>query len=222
MHNFKLNVVRGHLFVKIEEDDWLLDTGAPTSFGTSKIGIEGRDFLVTNSYMGLTAEQLTTFVGHPTVGIIGADILNEFDVLIDMKNESVSFSTEQIALDGEALELDGFMGIPIIIARIGGIERKMFFDTGAQISYFQDDSIKTFPPAGMVTDFFPGIGQFQTETYRVNITLGSVPYDLCCGSLPLLLGMTLMMADTEGVIGNEVLYGRLAGYFPRSHKLVIA
>jgi hypothetical protein len=221
MHDSILKYQKGHLFVEFAEDDWLLDTGAPTSFGSTHFRIDGRDFPVPSNYMGLTAAQLTGYVDHLTAGIIGADILNEFDILIDMKHERVSFSSEPIVLEGETIKTDEFMGIPIILAKISGAERRMFFDTGAQISYFQDDSLDTFPASGTITDFFPGMGQFQTNTYRVNATLGNLRYDLCCGSLPLLLGMTLMMADTEGIIGNEILHDRIAGYFPRRKQLVL-
>ena len=221
MQDFKLILKEGHLFVNIDGYEWLLDTGAPTSFGTSQIAIERQDFSVPTNYMGLKAAQLSKFVNHHTVGIIGADVLNEFDILIDIKNERVSFSTEQIALDGEALKITDFMGIPIIQANISGADRRMFFDTGAQISYSQDESLDTFPSAGVVTDFYPGIGQFQTETYWVNATLGKMQYKLRCGSLPGLLGMTLMMAGTEGIIGNEILQDRVAGYFPRRQELVL-
>jgi hypothetical protein len=220
MHDFSLRIQEGHPFVNIDGDDWLLDTGSPTSFGIKQITIEGQDFSIPSSYMGLTAEQLSRFVAHPTVGLIGADILNEFDILIDTKIESVSFSAAQIALDGKDLEITEFMGIPIVQANISGTDRQMFFDTGAQISYFQDKSLEAFPMIGTVTDFYPGIGQFQTKTYRVNATLGNVTYELRCGSLPGLLGMTLMMAGTEGIIGNEVLRDRVVGYFPRRKKLV--
>ena len=221
MQDFTLIPKEGHLFVNIDGYNWLLDTGAPTSFGTSQIAIERQDFSIPANYMGLTAEQLSEFVNHPTTGIIGADVLNKFDILIDMKNERVSFSTEQIALDGEALKITDFMGIPIIQASISGADRRMFFDTGAQISYFQDESLDTFPSAGVVTDFYPGIGQFQTVTYWVNATFGKMQYKLHCGSLPKLLGMTLMMAGTEGIIGNEILQDRVAGYFPRRQELVL-
>ena len=40
------------------------------------------------------------------------------------------------------------MGIPIVTAQIGGRAYRMFFDTGAQISYLQSDALKTFPAAG--------------------------------------------------------------------------
>lgn len=222
MHEFVLRFQEGHLFVSINGDDWLLDTGAPTSFGTKSIEIEGRNASVPDSYMGLDAVELSGYVDHPTAGIIGADVLQQFDLLIDVKSQKVSFSTEQLAIHGEVLETAEFMGIPIVQAEIGGTDRRMFFDTGAQISYFQDASLDTFPAAGSVTDFFPGIGQFQTNTYQVIATLGSVQHELRCGALPGLLGMTLMMAGTEGIIGNEILRERVAGYFPRRRMLVLA
>ena len=64
------------------------------------------------------------------------------------------------------------MGIPIVIAQIAGRDYRMFFDTGAQISYFQDDSLTDFPASGSITDFYPGFGQFQTDTYLIEISLG--------------------------------------------------
>ena len=39
------------------------------------------------------------------------------------------------------------MGIPIVTAEIGGRANRMFFDTGAQISYLQSDALKTLPAA---------------------------------------------------------------------------
>jgi hypothetical protein len=211
----------GHMFVKIDGVDWLLDTGAPTSFGASSMEIEGRDFDMPENYMGLSPDQLSGFVGRPTSGIIGADILNNFDVLIDTKNEQLTMSTEEIFQDGDVCEVNHFMGIPIVQVHISGVDRKMFFDTGAQISYFQDESLCTYPMAGLITDFFPGIGQFQTETNWVDVELGNSHYKLRCGSLPGLLGMTLMMAGVEGIIGNAILHDRVAGYFPRRQKLVL-
>ena len=113
------------------------------------------------------------------------------------------------------------MGIPIIQTNINGVTHPMFFDTGAQISYFQSQTLSTFPSVGTVTDFYPGIGQFQTETYLVDVTIGTKTYKLRCGALPELLGRTLMMAGTAGIIGNEILSNRIVGYFPKSKQLVL-
>jgi hypothetical protein len=204
------------------DHDWLLDTGAPTSFGNiTSLVVENRSFRFPESYIGLTADILTEFVDHPTVGILGADILNEFDILFDAPKGQVSFSEASLVLDGDVINTDDFMGIPIIQVSIDGIDRRMFFDSGAQISYFQDDSLTMFPAAGTITDFYPGIGQFQTETYLVEINLGKALYTFRCGSLPGLLGMTLMLADTEGIIGNEILRNCKVGFFPRRQQLVL-
>lgn len=221
MTKLPLHFFNGHLFLETDGNWWLFDTGAPSSFGSDPIVFEGQEPAIPSSYMGLSAVQLSGFVGRPTSGIIGADILNNFDLLIDAQNGRLTLSKEEVTLEGEVLPVSDFMGIPRITAKIGGEERTMFFDTGAQISYFQDESLETYPAAGLVTDFFPGIGQFETKAYLVNVELGGGTCELRCGSLPGLLGMTLMMAGVEGIIGNEILKDRVAGYFPRRRMLVL-
>ncbi len=222
VYSFALRTEKNHLFVDIQGIDWLLDTGAPSSFGKKHILIGERSFTVPSSNLGMTAEQLTDFVDHPTSGIIGTDVLNNFDILIDTRREKISFSKSELLFEGEALEMTSIMGIPTIEANISGSNRKMVFDTGAKISYFQDESLSTFPVIDTVSDFYPGIGQFQTETYRVNVALGAITLELCCGSLPDLLGMTLTMTGAKGIIGNEILNDHVIGYFPRRQTLVIA
>lgn len=220
MQTYPLILEKGHLFVALAEGSFLFDTGAPTSFGkVSPVTVDGQSFNLPPSYMGLTAEKLSTYVGRETHGILGGDILNQFDMLIDVPQSRVCFSQAPLESGGEELAVEEFMGIPILNATIAGESVRMFFDTGAQISYFQGESLTSFPAEGKVTDFYPGIGQFTTDTFRIPIQLGRSSYELRCGQLPTLLGMTLMMAGTQGIIGNEVLLGRTAGYFPRRRRL---
>jgi len=212
----------GHLFVEIEGNWWLFDTGAPTSFGNARnLTISGKQFALSSSYMGLSAITISQFVGVECLGLLGADILGCFDHIIDCTKGTLSISTDELVYSGQMLRLSEFMSIPIITAQIGGADYRMFFDTGAQISYFQDDSLADFPAAGNVTDFYPGIGQFDTDTHEVEVMLGHVAFMLRCGKLPALLGATLMMADTEGIIGNQVLADRVTAYFPRRKVLCL-
>jgi len=213
----------GHLFLDFEQRRFLVDTGAPTSFGQGEsIQIDGRGFDLPGSYMGLTPEELSGLVGYPTAGILGADILNAFDVVLDVTGGEAILTEDEVSLEGEILDIEGFMGIPIVRAEIVGSSHRMFFDTGAQVSYFQSDALSGFPEAGAVDDFYPGIGAFQTETYTVDVGLGDQRYALRCGALPGLLGMTLMMAGADGIIGNEVMKDRTTGYFPRRNRLVLS
>lgn len=220
--NLPLKLQDGHLFLELGGELWLLDTGAPTSFGTSRsLSIAGEQFSLGTSYLGLTAATLSQFVGVPCVGLLGADVLGRFDHIFDTAGGILAVSTAELSHSGASVRLDEFMGIPIVTARVGSSDYRMFFDTGAQISYFQDDSLTEFPSAGSVTDFYPGVGQFQTDTHEVPVSLGSVAFTLRCGTLPGLLGMTLMMADTEGIVGNAILSNRTVGYFPRRRMMVL-
>ncbi|MGI8603296.1 MAG: hypothetical protein ACR2OZ_09885 [Verrucomicrobiales bacterium] len=222
MNTFPLQLRDGHLFLELDGELWLLDTGAPTSFGTSdNLSLAGEQFGLGTSYLGLTAATLTSFVGVPCVGLLGADVLGRFDHILDAANGKATISTAELAHTGQTVRLAEFMGIPILTAQIAGTDYRMFFDTGAQISYFQDNSLTDFPSAGSVTDFYPGVGQFQTDTHEVPLTLAGVAFTLRCGTLPGLLGATLMMADTEGIVGNQILCNRIVGYFPRRRALVL-
>ena len=212
---------QGHYFLKLDAGLWLLDTGSPASFGRHGLTIDGCNFNPPTGYVGLDADQLSNHVGIECDGLLGADILNKFDHLFDAMGGTATISSGKLEHQGEALGLQLFMGIPIVKASVAGVERKMFFDTGAQISYFQGDELAGFPPAGEVQDFYPGLGQFQVQTHYVEVTLGGIFQTLKCGSLPPALAPTLMMAGTSGIVGNEILSKRTVGYFPKRSLLSI-
>ena len=213
----------GHLFVELDDRKFLVDTGAPSSFGVGdSVTLDSIKFPLPAAQMGLDAETISSLVGQRVSGLLGADIINAFDVLLDSTSDQITFATDPIPLAGETVPMDEFMGIPIVEAEIRGVSRRMFFDTGAQLSYLQYDAVMAFPNRGVVADFYPGFGRFETETYAVDLIVGSIPFTLRCGVLPGLLGMTLTMAGTEGIIGNEIVLDRVVGYFPRRQQLVLA
>ena len=72
-----------------------------------------------------------------------------------------------------------------------------------------------------MTDFYPIFGEFTTDTYRAPLQVGQTQHQLRCGQLPTVLGLTLMVAGTKGIVGNELLNGRRVGYFPRRHVLML-
>lgn len=222
MNTLPLHLRDNHVFVELGGELWLLDTGAPTSFGTSgNVAIGGEQISLGTSYLGLTATALSQFVGVACAGLLGADVLGRFDHIFDTAGGRLTISTAELSHRGMNVHLDGFMGIPIVTARVRTHDYRMFFDTGAQISYFQGDSLGDFPRAGSVVDFYPGVGQFQTDTHEVPISLGGVAFALRCGNLPDLLGMTLMMAGAEGIVGNAILSNRIVGYFPRRRTMIL-
>ncbi|MBU1086894.1 MAG: hypothetical protein KKD05_05175 [Candidatus Omnitrophica bacterium] len=223
MQEYRLVFEDRHLFVYIEDRKWLLDTGAPRSFGNiQSINIGNREFSLTDNFMGMNSQKLSDFFKCPINGIIGVDILNNYDVIIDVPTGKISFSDEQIDFSGIVIPLELIMGIPLFKVEILGQEHRMFFDTGAQISFFENQNLKSFPDAGLFDDFHPSIGEFQVQTYRVALQLGSVTHIVQCGSLPDVLGNMINFAGAEGVIGNEIIKDRKIGYLPRRGEIVLA
>ena len=222
MNTFPLEFQEGHVFAELYDGLWLLDTGAPTSFGISPlISIAGEQFSIDGSYHGYSAETLSEDTGTACAGLLGTDILGRFDHIIDIEGGKLTTSTSELAHSGNSVCLDDFMGIPIVTVQIQGSEYRMFLDTGAQISYYQDVSIANFPKSGTVTDFYPGIDRFHTDTYEVPISLGGVKFTLRCGILPDLLAATLDMVRIDGIVGNAIFLNRVIGYLPRRKELVI-
>lgn len=212
----------GHLFVTMSGGSYLLDTGAPTSFADGgTVSVLGEPVEVATEVMGLSPESLSEMVGRPTIGLLGMDILSRYDMLIDMPARELVLSTDPLELQGEALSLDEVLGVPIIELQVNNSPARVFFDTGAQVSYLQEAEALGGRPAGEVSDFYPGFGPFTTDTWHVDFALGPVLHTARCGQLPGLLALTLQMAGVDGILGNGILKGRVTGFFPRRQLMVL-
>lgn len=211
-----------HLFVDLDGESWLLDTGAPISFGHPDTAtIAGQRFPVADSMLGTTADDLADAVGTPCTGLLGMDVLGRFDHLIDVPAGVLTVSPGELALEGHELPHTAVMGVPVVEVDVAGSACRLFFDTGAQYSYLDADLRDGHPDAGPVDDFHPGFGTFRTGTSRVPITLGGLTLEVRCGSLPGLLAGTLMLAGTRGIVGTEIMADRAVGFFPRRGLIVL-
>ncbi|RMG61469.1 MAG: hypothetical protein D6713_00320, partial [Deltaproteobacteria bacterium] len=172
---YPLRLVKGHVFMEIGGKFWLVDTGAPSSFGAQEsVVLEGKTFPLGESFLGMTVGELEGYVGVECAGLLGADVLAEFNFVFDLPEERAEVSESDLALDGVEVGIDFFMGVPLVDAVVRGRQRRMFFDTGAQISYLQSGEFESFPLTGTFADFYPGYGKFQTEARMVEVSLGGL------------------------------------------------
>ena len=222
MHVFYYELVDGHVVVKFEGVAFLIDTGAPSSVAEkASISFAGRDHVVQTNYMGITPRSLSDHIGTSINALIGADILNDFSMVIDPRTNELRLSAGNLDLSGVELPIESFMGIPIVEAKIEDNTIRMFFDTGAKLSYLDPEITGRYPTLGPAQDFYPGIGQFQTQTYRIPIKLGTETVELTVGNLPQLLQTTLMMANTSGILGTAILSHFVVGLSHNQQKLVL-
>ena len=221
MTEYPLHLREGHLYVEVDGAMWLLDTGAPQSFGRSGVAIAGRPFEVGAASAGLGAAGLSDLVKVDCAGLFGSDVLSHLDWILDLRAGVARVSSGQLEHQGTSIPLEGFMGIPIVEARVGTGRCRLFFDTGAQISYLEQNLLGTGTRTGRMTDFHPSIGEFETDVYEVEIGLGGTAWRIRCGSLPGPLQGLLGMAGVAGILGNEVMRDRVTGYFPRRSMLLL-
>ena len=204
MKTFQLQIFKGHPIIQNGDNIILIDTGAPSTIHVSEnLHFLSEDFSCTSNYMGLTASKLSEHLGMQVTTLLGTDVLSKYKILLDYRNLQVSFSKDDIPFEGTEIGISNFMGIPIIELEVNNQPLKFFLDTGAKLSYLSEDNTSGHSSVGIEEDFYPGVGQFETECYDIPTSLGSNDFLVRYGNLPFMLQMTLMLGGTDGIIGFD-------------------
>ncbi len=204
IETYPLSIIDNHLIVDITGRQVLLDTGTPASIGRGPLSLLGSTYSLQKSFMGLGIDAIAKYIGCPLDCIMGTDILKGLHFTIDYAQRFVTFSAQPVPARGKPCPLETVLGVPIIPVSVGHQEVKMFLDTGAKLSYLNKSLTAGSPSMGTANDFYPGIGRFQTATYKTIVTVMGETIELKCGNLPPLLEITLTMAGCAGIIGNDI------------------
>eukprot|EP01112_Ceratiomyxa_fruticulosa_P019942 TRINITY_DN6657_c0_g1_i2.p1 TRINITY_DN6657_c0_g1~~TRINITY_DN6657_c0_g1_i2.p1 ORF type:complete len:238 (+),score=43.60 TRINITY_DN6657_c0_g1_i2:160-873(+) len=212
-HTFPASIQDGHIIANIGKGSYVIDTGSPFSMGNGSVFIGEQTFpLQKASGFGVNIEELAELSGLVNIsGLLGMNIMINYDVTFT--RNSIAFREEPL---GEVEETDKILvlpiisqisGIPVVSLTIAGAKRRIFFDTGAKISYLSDEFL-VGESAGLVVDFYPTMGKFTTETYEIDITIGKKSpsqLQMIFGRLPQALTPLLIMGDAKGIIGSHLL-----------------
>ena len=204
MKQFQIILFKGHPIIKDGENIILIDTGAPSTINASdSLTFCSENYNCSTNYMGLTVSKLSDLLGTEITTLLGADILSEYKILFDYKNEVVEFNKQEITFDGSETTISNFMGIPVIELSIDSQKLKFFLDTGAKLSYLSKSITSNYESVGTDEDFYPGVGKFVTECFEISTSFGDNNFIVKYGNLPPLLQMTLMLGGTDGIIGFD-------------------
>lgn len=221
-HEYRFESVGGHIILLDGRSRLLVDTGAPESAATSgRVRLGGDDFEVGPSYLNVTPSLLGQWIGTEIDALVGVDILNQYDMEIDPSSSSLRLSDGELPLKGMSLGLDQLMGIPILEAGVESQKKRirMFFDTGARLSYLAPSLARQFPTATDEEDFYPGLGRFTTQTHCAALMIGTERISLTVGILPPDLQPLLTMANTSGILGTAILETHDVCFAPRRRLL---
>lgn len=221
---FSIKVVRGHTIVLIDAGPVLLDTGSPTCIGAEPFLFLGRDWRGAEDFMGTPLEELGPHIGADIVGLIGANALRDFSFMIDWERCEFRVSEKALELEGERIELDMSTPVPIVNATVAGARRRLFFDTGAQISYLRKPQLSSVKNKSLAMDFHPSLGEFETETAPLKLFFQANDHEemsIRFGVLPESLERGLIPKGIDGVLGSELLEYGLGGFDYRENLMIL-
>ena len=224
-----LHYQHGLLFLELAGQRWLYDTGSPTSFGPGgSVTFAGRTLAVAPLLNKpgkplITAPKLAQLLGVPCGGLLGMDVIGQFDWVFDIAKRVCKASSEVIPLSERSVSLTDVDGALLAPGKIRNQDFHWRICTGFQFSYFEDAQIESFPPAGKLRDahyHFLG-GGFQSDGYHVPVGMvtGQPADNLSCGRLPQALRKDLLPAGCEGTLGANFFAQHFLGFAPRRKRL---
>ena len=220
MTHYTLIHQAGQLLLSTNLGSWIIGTGSPRSFSElPTLELDGVSLNMAPSFAGLSAATLSAFIGLPVTGLLGIDVLKRFDIEFDLPSSQIMFSSEPVDMKGSSVSVQSFQGIPIIDAVIGGQNARAFLETGAKLSYWQEASLVNYPATGAFEDFYPGIGLFQVDTYRVPVEIGGRNFEIRFGAPTTQVLSMLRMAGVTAILGNEIFQNHKIGFKPRQNRI---
>ena len=132
---FKIEMVKGVPLVYMYGNLLLLDTGARCSFGEIYNRLWGK---VKNPVIRgpVSVRKIASNIGAPLMsGIIGNDLLKDYNLSLNLKKEELLISTEDLNPEGIELPVRFFHDVPYLRMVVDKKPLNAFFDTGATYFY---------------------------------------------------------------------------------------
>jgi hypothetical protein len=202
-----------HLFLELENELLLVDTGSPDSYseGEARSIAPGLRIPHHRSLIVETRE-LQRMVGVPALGLIGMDILGRCDVVFDLMSGHITLDLAGLTRPARSHELRSVMGVPVLdLPQAEGVGANataipVFLDCGAQYTYLPSTRIAA-TKVGKVKDYSPILGPINSTLYETawpqkdTPGLFGVPKRFACP--PRGLTTLLNLAGVEGILGIE-------------------
>ena len=182
----------------------LLHTGSPRSVGHAPIAIAGEVYPLQPAFDGLSIDDIAPYVGGRLDALVGTDLLQRYQWLLDLSRGQVVFCHGELPFDGVALRVPLVSGVPCADVVVHGRQGRAVLDTGARISYMLPGLFQ-HPRVGREQDFHPAVGRFETDVYVVDVEFAGLRFRGRFGVLPDALHALLAAAGAEWVVGTELL-----------------
>lgn len=201
---FTVSLHRGVPVFESEGQRIALVTGTPQSFGRSPLRLMGDRIALPPSQAGVTVDTIASYLNTPLDAVMGGDVLKRFECLLDLGARRLVLSRGALGCDGVSIRTPLRLDVPSAEVRVGHRTGLAFLDTGTRLSYIDPGAVAG-APVGRERDFFPLLGEFETDIYQVDIELAGLRLRGRFGVLPPALQQSLAALGAQWVIGNELL-----------------
>lgn len=168
--------------------------------------------------IGVDFDLIANHVGQDVNMIMGNDRLKDSKVLVDYAARTISFDDEFSCFNNHIM-CHLASGYLVVKAEINGMDHKVFFDTGAPISYVSEAWLRGCPKIRATEDFHPLIGAFMSSIYSVPVSFAGHSGNVEIGVLPDKLQKMLEAQGTAvGGSGIDGVIGR--SFFPFDKMLI--
>jgi len=202
-----LQIIRDHLLLCLGDRLALIDTGAPMDIGRGRATELLGARWCPPSERAAVLDQAQDFIGAPIEWLLGAPVLERCRLLLDWSAGRAHMSLEPVAVPGATRVPVGFeQRIPRIDIEAAGRTVRAVLDSGAMLSYVPRAATRGAAHRRAV-DFHPMAGSYETEVWRVPISIAGRPIELEAGVLPPALAP---LAEAAGgwIIGSDFFRAR--------------
>jgi len=221
MHTYKIHDFDGPLTIELNGELWIIDTGSPWTMGpVTSVSFGGEVFPVQQRGWANIFNSVRDGFGLEVDGLMGNDTLNQLDLLIDLPSKTVVAATEELTHQGTEIPLDFGIGAPVFRANFDGFPQRAIFDTGAHISYVDQDLFPADIETTRMADHSPIIGPFATDVCTLLTGIAGKTLPIRCGTLPPGLDGVFAQADVRAVLGLDFCKYGTVGYFPRRNVML--
>ncbi len=206
MDYFHLEIIAGHLVMRVERFRDVLDTGSPVSIGSiPKFLFMGENYPLAPAYSGVDMDVISQQLGKPVDALLGMDVLCNYHIYINLSLNRVMFSNNLLPnIQGESIPVKLMMNIPVIELEVNGITQNLFLDTGSPLNYLAAEFTKGMQPVDTAKDTYPGIGEFTTSIYELPVNIAGVTLPFRFGVLPKQLEISMLVNGITGILGTEL------------------
>lgn len=203
---FEVEEYQGHLIMKCSGKDVLLDTGSPWTLGNGEtLELMGGTVSCERGGPTYNINSVRQLLGRDIDVLMGMNVLDGKCMLVDLTAGKVTFSDEPLTLENAVtVSLERPSNHATIQAQVSGMPVNLVVDTGAQLSYLNDQYIAGQESIGTRNDFHPNLGHYEVPIYGVPVNIAGRDLDVVWGKATPGVSALISQVSADGVLGYDL------------------